>query len=191
MTDTKENCMRRTFVLVVAIAVGLMAAPAFAANPNAAEWVETDVMGSEIYTAPPRMAGDWLHLQYQRHGTFTACAGGDCSHAGNVGWTASGKMMLHETYGYPVFGTFRAKGYYEFTAGPKTGVTCDLTIQSKLVEDLSSFPPFVFYGNQVAHCSDGSMIHGRIFGPTGPPPPGEPMGFTQTVTGSLQERPNS
>jgi hypothetical protein len=177
--------MRRTFALIIAVAVSLMAAPAIGANPNAARWVETDVMGAEVVVAPPRMAGDWLHLQYERHGTFTACAGDDCTHAGNVGWTAAGKMKLDEAGEFPVFGTFRAKGYYEFTAGPKTGVTCDLTIQSKLVEDSTVFPPFVFYGNQVAHCSDGSMIHGRILGPTGlgsfPP-----YGFEQTVTGWMK-----
>lgn len=179
--------MRRTFALIVAVVVGLMAAPAIGANPNAVEWVETDVMGAEIVTAAPRMAGDWLHLQYERHGTFTACAGDDCSHAGDVQWTAAGKMKLDEAGIFPIFGTFRAKGSYEFTAGPKQGVTCDLTLQSKLVEDSTNFPPFVFYGNQVAHCSDGSMIHGRIFGPTGPG--SEPMGFHQTVIGTLQERP--
>jgi hypothetical protein len=177
--------MRRAFTLMIVVVVSLMAAPAIGANPNATEWVETDVMGAEVYLAAPRMAGDWLHLQYERHGTFTACAGEDCTHAGNVGWTAAGKMKLDEAGFFPVFGTFRAKGYYEFTTGPKAGVTCGLTLQSKLVEDSTAFPPFVFYGNQVAHCSDGSMIHGRIFGPTGPG--SEPMGFDQTVTGWLQD----
>ena len=176
--------MRRTYALIIAVVVGLMAAPAIGANPNAVDWVETDVMGAEIVVAAPRVAGDWLHLQYERHGTFTACAGDDCSHAGVVGWTAAGKMKFDEAGVFPVFGTFRAKGYYEFTAGPKLGLTCDLTLQSKLVADSTNFPPFVFYGNQVAHCDDGSMIHGRIFGPTGPG--SEPMGFHQTVTGTLK-----
>lgn len=178
--------MRRTFALIVAVAVGLMAAPAVGGNPNAVEWVETDVMDSPIPLAPPRFAGDWIHEQFSRSGTFTACAGDDCSHAGNVGWTAAGKIKLDEAGVFPVFGTFRAKGYYEFTAGPKEGVTCRSTFQSKLVEDTTVFPPFVFYGNQVAHCSDGSKIHGRIFGPTGPPPPGQEMGFEQMVTGTLK-----
>ena len=38
--------MRRTYALIVAVAVGLMAAPAVGANPNAVDWVETDVMGA-------------------------------------------------------------------------------------------------------------------------------------------------
>ena len=187
--------MRRLLTLGVAFALILVfLTPAVAANPNAVEWTEIDVMGAEIPLAAPRMAGDWLHLQYERHGTFTACAGSDCTeeedftYAGTVEWTASGKILLDSTGDFPVFGTFRGKGQYVFTAGPKDGVTCDLTLQSKLVEDLSVFPPFVFYGNQVAHCSDGSMIHGRIFGPTGPG--SAPMGFHQTVTGFLQERPS-
>ena len=182
--------MRRPLMISsVLLLVLVMVTPALAANPNAVEWVETDVMGAEINPAAPRMAGDWLHLQYERHGLFTACADEDCTHAGEVEWTAAGKIRLDDTGTFPVFGTFRGKGEYRFTAGPKAGVTCDLTMQSKLVEDSSNFPPFVFYGNQVAHCSDGSMIHGRIFGPTGPG--SAPMGFHQTVTGLMQEQPNS
>jgi len=176
--------MRRTFVLAIAVAICLTAAPAIAAGPNAVEWVETDEMGAEFYLAAPRMAGDWMHMRYERHGEFTAQDGDGFSHAGYVGWTAAGKMKLDETHTFPVFGTFRAKGYYEFTEGPKEGVTCDLTLQSKLVESPGAVPPFVFYGNQVAHCTDGSKIHGRILGPTAAG--SEPMGFLQTVTGTLQ-----
>ena len=94
-------------------------------------------------------------------------------------------MKLDEAGAFPVFGMFRAKGYYEFTAGTKKGVTCDLTFQSKLVEDTTVFPPLLLYGNQVAHCSDGSMIHGRIFGPTGPGSH-PPLSFDQKVTGTLK-----
>jgi len=179
--------MRRTFALIVAVAVGLMAAPAVGANPNAVEWIETDVMNSSIPLAPPRFAGDWIHEQFSREGTFSATAGG-FAYTGTVGWEAAGKVKLDEDGAFPVFGTFRGKGTYEFDdgEGPMAGTTCRLTLQSKLVEDSTAFPPFVFYGNQVAHCDNGSMIHGRILGPTGPPPAGEPMGFEQTVTGTLK-----
>ena len=183
--------MRRTLALIVAVAVGLMAAPAVGANPNAVEWVETDVMDSPIPLVPPRFAGDWIHEQFSRSGTFTAEADGFI-YTGTVGWEAAGKVKLDEAGAFPVFGTFRGKGMYVFdnesepVGGPMAGTTCRLTLQSKLVEDSSVFPPFVFYGNQVAHCDNGSKIHGRIFGPTGPPPPGQEMGFEQMVTGTLK-----
>ena len=176
--------MRRTFALIIAVAVALMAAPAVGANPNAVEWVETDVMGAPTDVVT-RFAGDWIHEQFSRSGTFTATADGFI-YTGTVGWDAAGKVKLDEDGVFPVFGTFRGKGMYEFDdgEGPMAGTTCRLTLQSKLVEDSSVFPPFVFYGNQVAHCDNGSMIHGRIFGPTGPG--SEPMGFHQTVTGTLK-----
>ena len=185
--------MRRTFALIVAVAVGLMAAPAIGANPNAVQWEETDVMNSPIPLAPPRFAGDWIHEQFSRSGTFTAEAGGFI-YTGTVGWEAAGKVKLDfsdPANPRPVFGTFRGKGTYEFDegAGPMAGTTCRLTLQSKLVEDFTRpfpAPPFVFYGNQVAHCDNGSMIHGRIAGPTGPPPVGQDMGFEQMVTGTLK-----
>lgn len=90
-----------------------------------------------------------------------------------------------------MFGTFRGKGTYEFddasepVGGPMASTTCRLTFQSKLVQATRPppDPPFMFYGNQVAHCDNGSMIHGRIFGPTGPG--SAPRGFDQTVTGTL------
>lgn len=176
--------MRRTFALIVAVAVGLMAAPAVGANPNAVEWVETDVMGAPTGTVT-RLAGDWIHEQFSRSGTFTAEAG-SFTYTGTVGWEAAGKVKLDEDGAFPVFGTFRGKGTYEFDdgEGPMAGTTCRLTLQSKLVE-ATGFPPFVFYGNQVAHCDNGSMIHGRIFGPTGPGT-GETGAFTQEVTGTLK-----
>ena len=59
--------MRRTFALIIAVVVALMAAPAIGGNPNAVDWVETDVMGNEI-PLTQRVAGDWLHLRYERHG---------------------------------------------------------------------------------------------------------------------------
>ena len=175
--------MRRIFALVVAVAVGLMAAPAVGANPNAVEWAETDVMGAPDVTVE-RLAGDWIHEQFSRSGTFTAWADG-FTYTGTVEWAAAGKVKLDGPL--PVFGTFRGKGTYEFDdgEGPMAGTTCRLTFQSKLVEDATHVPPFVFYGNQVAHCDNGSMIHGRIFGPTGPG--SADMGFDQTVTGTLQE----
>lgn len=185
--------MRRTFTLIVAVAVavGLMAAPAVGANPNAVQWAETDVMGAPGPLAPPRLAGDWIHEQFSRSGTFTATAGG-YTYTGTVEWEAAGKVKLGEDGPFPVFGTFRGKGTYVFdddsdpTGGPMAGTTCRLTFQSKLVEDSSGgFPPFVFYGNQVAHCDNGSKIHGRILGPTGPGSE-PPKSFDQTVTGTLK-----
>ena len=177
--------MRRTFALIIAVAVALMAAPAVGANPNAVEWVETDVMGAPTDVVT-RFAGDWIHEQFSRSGTFTAEADG-FTYTGTVGWEAAGKVKLDEDGDFPVFGTFRGKGTYEFDdgEGPMAGTTCRLTLQSKLVEDSTRFPPFVFYGNQVAHCDNGSMIHGRIFGPTGPGS-APPTSFDQTVTGTLK-----
>ncbi len=183
--------MRRTFALIVVVAVGLMAAPAAGANPNAVEWVETDVMGPPTGVVE-RFAGDWIHEQFSRSGTFTAEAG-DFSYSGTVEWAAAGKVKLDFSgpEPRPVFGTFRGKGTYVFDDegdGPMAGTTCRLTFQSKLEEDFTRpppDPPFVFYGNQVAHCDDGSMIHGRIFGPTGVGT-GAPRAFDQTVSGTLK-----
>ena len=181
--------MRRTFALIVAVAVGLMAAPAVGGNPNAVEWVETDVMGVQTDVVT-RLAGDWIHERFSREGTFTAEAGG-FTYTGTVGWEAAGKVKLDEEGDFPVFGTFRGKGMYVFdnesdpVGGPMAGTTCRLTLQSKLVEDSPVFPPFVFYGNQVAHCDNGSTIHGRIFGPTGNTL-GQWRGFDQIVTGTLK-----
>jgi hypothetical protein len=178
--------MRRTFALIVAAAVALMAAPAAGANPKAVQWTETDVMGAPTGVIE-RTAGDWIHEQFSRAGTFTAEAG-DFTYAGTVEWDAAGKVRLDEAGVFPVFGTFRGKGTYVFDAGdgPMAGTTCRLTFQSKLVEDSTGvFPPFVFYGNQVAHCDNGSKIHGRIFGPTGPGSD-PPLSFHQTVTGTLK-----
>jgi len=182
--------MRRTFALIVAVAVGLMAAPAVGANPNAVEWVETDVMGSPIGLVE-RFAGDWIFEQFSREGTFSATADG-FTYTGDVEWEAAGKVKLDFSgpEPRPVFGTFRGKGTYEFDegVGPMAGTTCRLTLQSKLVEDFTGppgAPPFVFYGNQVAHCDNGSKIHGRIFGPTGPGT-GDFRALSQTVTGTLK-----
>jgi hypothetical protein len=122
--------MRRTFALVVAVVVGLMAAPAIGANPNAVEWVETDVMGGQE-NAVQRLAGPWIHERFSRSGTFTATAGG-YDYSGTVGWEAAGKVKLDEEGDFPVFGTFRGKGTYEFDdgEGPMAGATCRLTLQS-------------------------------------------------------------
>ena len=183
--------MRRTFALIVAVAVGLMAAPAVGANPNAVEWVETDVMGDQIDTAT-REAGDWFHERFSREGTFKATAG-DFTYTGTVKWDAAGKIKIDFSdpkNPRPVIGTFRGKGEYKFDegVGPMAGTTCRSTFQTKLVEDftrLPNFPPFKFYGNQVAHCDNGSKIHGRIFGPTGDGT-GEWRALSQTVTGTLK-----
>jgi hypothetical protein len=176
--------MRKTFALILAVVVGLLAAPAAGANPNAVQWKETDVMGDPTVFAE-RAADGWIHQQYSRSGTFTAEAG-DFTYYGTVEWTAAGKMKFDLSGLLPVFGTFRGQGTYVFEEGegPMAGTTCQSTLQSKLVEDATRVPPFVFYGNQVAHCDNGAMIHGRIFGPTGPG--SAPMGFEQTITGTLK-----
>lgn len=183
--------MRRTFALIVVVAVGLMAAPAAGANPNAVEWVETDVMGPPTGVVE-RFAGDWIHEQFSRSGTFEATADG-VVYSGTVEWDAAGKVKLDFSdpeNPRPVFGTFRGKGTYVFESGDgMVGTECRLTFQSKLVEDFTRpapNPPFVFYGNQVAHCDNGSMIHGQILGPTGPGT-GEPRAFSQEVTGTLKK----
>ena len=67
--------MRRRFALILAVAVGLMMAPSAGANPNAVLWEETDVMGAPTGLVE-RYAGDWIHEQFSRSGTFTADAGG-------------------------------------------------------------------------------------------------------------------
>jgi len=185
--------MRRIFALIVAVAAGLMAAPAVGANPNAVEWVETDFMGSPIDLVD-RAAGDWIHERFSREGTFTADAGG-FTYTGDVEWEAAGKVKLDFSgeEPRPVFGTFRGKGTYVFDSesdpagGPMAGTECRLTFQSKLVEDFTNLPtaPFKWYGNQVAHCDNGWKIHGRIFGPTGNTL-GQWRGFDQIVTGTLK-----
>lgn len=178
--------MRRTFALILVVAVGLVATPAAGANPNAVQWEEIDTMGAPTDLVE-RFAGDWIHEQFSRSGTFTAEAG-EFSYSGTVEWAAAGKVKLDFSgpEPLPVFGTFRGQGTYVFDDvgdGPMAGTTCRSTFQSKLVEDSAYVPPFVFYGNQVAHCDNGAMIHGRIFGPTGPG--SAPGGFDQTVTGTL------